>query len=326
MAARNIRCLLRYYSTPQKVMKLWVKRNGNPSIKVPVKDCTDLDDFADKVKEKLNTNAQVALFTSLDKEPLRPGLNIAYLLKTDLKNNSDESPLFVKLLPTTQDPIVTKTIYIRDTDEDGEFTDEYVEYKIKNKEDLRDTYKDGKGLVRLAEPKKAIVSFDEIKDGERYQVYKYSQDFQGWQKKEADAMEEETLLAMKTYLMEELQATSTNMPTDIYKTGGKQIQEWDGAVLSGETLYLLEAKHSMSIEKVKKLADRVKAFPQTLERSAQKDVFVKFSRIVGVACGTYFPEDSRKEAHRLGLMVIYPSGRRYLVGTGLIDSDFSLER
>lgn len=69
------------------------------------------------------------------------------------------------------------------------------------------------------------------------------------------------------------------------------------------------------------------AFPQTLERSAQKEVYVnKFSRIVGVACGTYFPEDSRQEAHRLGLMVIYPSGRRYLVETGKIASDFALER
>jgi hypothetical protein len=36
-----------------------------------------------------------------------------------LKKNSDESPLFVKLIPATQDSIATKTIYIRDIDDDG---------------------------------------------------------------------------------------------------------------------------------------------------------------------------------------------------------------
>jgi hypothetical protein len=103
------------------------------------------------------------------------------------------------------------------------------------------------------------------------------------------------------------------VPTDIYDAGGRQVQEWDGAVLSGDILYLLEAKHSMSKSKVEKMADRIKAFPQKLEQSAQKDLGIMFKKIVGVACGTDFPEDSRKEAHRLGLMVIYPSGRRYLV-------------
>jgi len=101
-----------YYSTQKTAIKLWVKHNGNPSTQVPVKGCKNLDDFADKVKQKLNTNCQVALFTSLDKEALRLGLNITEQLKTDLKTKSDAIPLFVKLLPTTQDPIVTKTNFI----------------------------------------------------------------------------------------------------------------------------------------------------------------------------------------------------------------------
>ena len=45
-----------------------------------------------------------------------------------------------------------------------------------------------------------------------------------------------------------------------------------------------------------------------------------------VACGTYFPNDGRKEVHRLGLVVIYPSGRRYSVDASKIDSDFAMER
>ena len=47
------------------------------------------------------------------------------------------------------------------------------------------------------------------------------------------------------------------------------------------------------------------------EMIKQSDFNVKYSKIVGVACGTLFPIDCRQEAHRLGLMVMYPSGSRY---------------
>jgi hypothetical protein len=177
MAAQYLPRLLRCYSTPKKARKLWVKLNGNQPTQVDTKDCKHVDDFADKVKQKLSTNCQVALFTDLEQKPLRAGLKIADLLKTDFASNSDENPLFVKLSPLVQESVVTKTIYVRDTDEDGEFTDNYVKYKVKSNENLRDTYKDGKGLIRLAEPTDVIVDFDELKDGERYQVHKFSQNY-----------------------------------------------------------------------------------------------------------------------------------------------------
>ena len=90
------------------------------------------------------------------------------------------------------------------------------------------------------------------------------------------------------------------------------------------TEYLLEAKHAMTIEKVKTIAERVKQFPKMIEESRQKD-FAKYSKIVGVACGTLFPQDSREQAHRLGLMVIYPSGGRYLVD-GKMNIEYANER
>jgi hypothetical protein len=91
----------RCYSTPKAALKLWVNHNGGPSTQVPIKDSVNIDDFAKKVKRKLNTNCQVSLFTSLEKEPIKPWLPISELLKTDaLKKNSGESPLFVKLLRT----------------------------------------------------------------------------------------------------------------------------------------------------------------------------------------------------------------------------------
>ncbi|KAH6582233.1 hypothetical protein BASA50_008030 [Batrachochytrium salamandrivorans] len=125
--------------------------------------------------------------------------------------------------------------------------------------------------------------------------------------------------------MEKLLASSINLPTDIYDSTGKQIQEWDGILLSGDTLYLLEAKHSMSIEKVKKIADRVKQFPQIMKLSAGKVFDVKDRKFVGIACGTRFPSGCREEAHRLGLMVVYPSGSRYRVD-GKIDFDYAIQR
>jgi len=316
----------RCYSTPNAASKLWVKHNGNPSIKVSTKSCIDIDDFAKKVKQELNTNGPVALFTALDKEPVKPWLTIKDLLKTEFKNNSGEAPLFAKIIPATHDQIVTKTVYIGETNEDGEFMGEYKRRLLRNDHDLMKVIKpEAHGLIHLSSPDVVLLSFDDIKDGEKYQLYKFAQNFQSWQKKEADAMEAETLLSMKTYLMENLLASSIDLPTDIYDSTGKQIQEWDGILLSQDTLYLLEAKHSMSIEKIKKIADRVEQFPQIMNVSAEKVFDVKDRKIVGIACGTRFPIGCREEAHRLGLIVVYPSGSRYRVD-GKIDFDYAIQR
>jgi hypothetical protein len=224
MSSRNIPRLLRFYSTP-KGTHWWVKNNGNQPTQVPIKGCDNIDEFSKKVQQELKTNCQVALYTSLDKEPIKPWLKISDLLKKDLKHNSGETPLFVKLSPVTQDSIVKKTIYVGETDDDGEFTGKYVEYQITEKEGFRDTYKFGMGLVHLAEPGKVIVTFDQVQDRQKYHVYKYSQDFSGWQNNEADAMEEETLLAMKTYLMKELDASAVDFPTVFRDSKRNLIQE-----------------------------------------------------------------------------------------------------
>ncbi|KAJ3098217.1 Centromere/kinetochore protein zw10, partial [Phlyctochytrium bullatum] len=247
-------------------------------------------DFAKKVMQELRINDPVGLFTSLDNEPLDPGLAVKEFLKTNLANTS-KTPLFVKPL--------WKTIYVRDTEDD-----KFKKYKVTSV-NFRDTYKDGKGLVHLADPDDVIFDFDLLEDGEKYQVNKHSMDFAGWQKNEADAMEAETLLSITSHLIEDLNACPLSLPTDL----GKRIQEWDGALLSGNVLFLLEAKHSMTVDKVKKVANRVLQFTEMLERSSSaKDFKEKFmiSKVIGVACGTFFPQDSRKEALRLGLAVVYP--------------------
>ena len=181
----------------QKQHHLWVKHNESPSTQVSTEHCINIDDFAKNVKQELNTNCQVALFTSLDKEPLDPGLTVKELLKQDLINTS-KIPLLVKIIPATQDQITAKTIYIGETDEDGEFMGEYKQWTLRNDHDLMKVIKpEAQGLIHPSFPEKVLISFDDIKDGEKYQLYKFAQNFQSWQKKEADAMEAEALLSMK---------------------------------------------------------------------------------------------------------------------------------
>lgn len=140
--------------------------------------------------------------------------------------------MFVKLIPISQDLVASKTIYIRDIDDDGKFTNEneYIKYGVKNKEDMRDIYKNGKGLVHVSESTTAIVNYDIIEDREKYQVFRYSQDFAGWQKKEAEAMEAETRLSMKAFLEEKFQAQPAKLSTDFFDKEGRQVQEWDGVL------------------------------------------------------------------------------------------------
>jgi hypothetical protein len=63
-----------------------------------------------------------------------------------------------------------------------------------------------------------------------------------------------------------------------------------------------------------------------MKLSAQNEFNIKLNQLWGVACGTQFPDESRIEARRLGSMIVYPSGRRYLVESDKIDIDFAIER
>jgi len=111
------------------------------------------------------------------------------------------------------------------------------------------------------------------------------------------------------FLEAKFQTVSINLPTDFSDEKERKIQELDGVLLAKDTLYLLEAKHAMTVEKIKTIAERVNQF--SIERYPQKEFNVKYSKIVGVAYGTLFPIDCHQEAHRLGLMFMYPSGSRY---------------
>ena len=200
VSLRSIFLRLRCYSTCKEAKKLWVKNNGSPSIKVSIENCTDIDDFAKKVKQELNTISQVALYTSIEKEALRPGLKITELFNRDeFMKNSDQRPLFVKLIPEIQDPIESKTIYIRDIDEECKPLDTFTQVVVENDADMKEIYENnGSALYLITDPKKRLTKFKQLKDGEKYGVFsRYEHSFNQelrWQPREDMAMEAELLL------------------------------------------------------------------------------------------------------------------------------------
>ena len=173
----------------------------------------------------------------------------------------------------------------------------------------------GSALYLLTEPKKRLTKFKQLKDGEKYGVLsRYEQSFSQelrWQQMEDRAMEEEVALAMKNYLHSHVGSNVIEMPTDVFGTGGEIVQEWDAAFKVDDVLYLCEAKHVMCIDKVPKIPQRIKMFKEQFQPHAQEEFSIGINKIVGVACGTYFPPLVRKKAHELGLICVYPTGWRY---------------
>jgi hypothetical protein len=142
---------------------------------------------------------------------------------------------------------------------------------------------------------------------------------------EDKAMEDEVALAMKKYLHHNLGPTVIDIPTDIIVGSGKIVQEWDAAFKVDDVLYLCEAKHVMSSDKVANIPNRIRKFKEEFQPKAQKEFKEGINEVVGVACGTYFPPLVIQEAHKLGLVCVYPSGYRYWVDKSP-PTDFTVER
>ena len=128
---------------------------------------------------------------------------------------------------------------------------------------------------------------------------------------------------MKTFLINHLEASVIVMPTDIMGSDGKTVvQEWDAVFKVDNELYLCEAKHNMTFQQVNKTVERIQKF-NGFKINAQEE-FRQVNKVVGVLCGTFFPEDVRKNAHILGFICVYPSGNRY--GVEGPPKEFVIER
>jgi hypothetical protein len=179
----------------------------------------------------------------------------------------------------------------------------------------------------LTNPKKRVTKFKQLVDGEKYNVYsRYEQSFVQKKRRhqiEDKAMEKETLLAMKSFLINHVGHSVIEMPTDIMGSDGKTIvQEWDAVFKVDDVLYLCVAKHNMTLKHLLELPQRIKLFNKI--RADAQDEFLKVNKIVGVLCGNFFPSDIRDCAHLCGYICVYPLGNRY--GEKSPPKDFVIER
>ena len=218
----------------------------------------------------------------------------------------------------TQESTTTtqKTIFVQDIDEKCRpIANQFSKFIVESDKDFRALYgTKGEALYQPGNPELKITKFKQLIDGERYNVYsRYEQSFVDnvrWQQMEDQAMEQETYLAVKRFLVSQLGDSIADMPTDILGSDGKTIvQEWDAVFRDGDVLYLCEAKHNMTLDQVNKLPERIKKFKQ-FQADAQSE-FHSAKKSVGVLCGTLFPEEIRKTAHLLQFICVYPSGYRY---------------
>ncbi|CAM6081579.1 unnamed protein product [Calypogeia fissa] len=211
-----------------------------------------------------------------------------------------------------------KTIYIRNVDEDLRPLLSYTEVSVECNADVTLIWEGkGSGLIKLSHLGKKLTKFDQLEDGGRYAVfsrYEYSMmDEVRWQQREDQAMKVKIAQAVRTFLLRKLGEAVKDLPTDFYYPHGGIAQEWDAIYRVSDTIYLCQAKHVMSIEKVRMFPARLKQFNE-LQAVLPLDYSAGVKNIVGVACGTWFPPVVQEEAQRMGVLCVYPSGMRYWVG------------
>lgn len=221
---------------------------------------------------------------------------------------------------------IHKTIFIQDVDEDLQLLDSYSLISVESDADIRSILETkGSALMKVSgksEPKIRVTKFSEIEHLARYKVFsRYEhalQDEVRWQQMEDRAMEEEVARATKAFLVRERGVMVKVLPRQVLGKNKKICQEWDGVFRVRDTVYVCEAKHVMSIEKVEMFPKRIEKFEELLDMKKQP-CYDGVKNVIGVGCGTLFPPAVLEEAQRLHLVCVFPSGMRYGV-----DPDFQL--
>jgi hypothetical protein len=121
------------------------------------------------------------------------------------------------------------------------------------------------GLTCISDTKKVpnvITSLEDIEPGESYQIKaSYLTVIKNnitWSQVEDKAMEEETLLAVNNFLNKMFKLTVEIFPYRIMYKDKISIMEWDGILVCGNKVFLLEAKHKMTRVCIKKLLSIMK--------------------------------------------------------------------
>eukprot|EP00842_Homolaphlyctis_polyrhiza_P001808 jgi/Hompol1/2628/HPOL_006099-RA len=228
--------------------------------------------------------------------------------------HDDENPLVVKVTPP---PL--KTIYVQDLDDGIKPLDIFSRHSVTSDKDI-DRIVEGKGnfLRPVDQPDVAISRFEQLIEGGRYRIYsKFGiahVEKTTWFQREDIAMEAEVKLTIRNFLTKISGSGEQviELPRKFRGMAGVDIQEWDAVFRVGSTLYLCECKHSMTQSKINQIVDRFKGFPALMQHASNgESVTDGIADIVGVACGTDFPDKVVEFAIACGLGVVLPSGFRY---------------
>ncbi|PKB97888.1 hypothetical protein RhiirA5_367267 [Rhizophagus irregularis] len=136
-----------------------------------------------------------------------------------------------------------------------------------------------------------------------------------WSKVEDMVVEIETTSALKNKLKKTFKSPVEVFSRIMHDETGNPIMEWDGILLCRDKVFLCECKHKITEEKINEIVERLKEFPEKLKKAKDPE-FKQLSdkELVGVACGSLFPEELKRKSVELGLVVVYPDGGRYSVG------------
>jgi hypothetical protein len=137
---------------------------------------------------------------------------------------------------------------------------------------------------------------------------------------ESRIQEQESLAALVEHLVPDVCSDLVTKPQIIRgkapSSQREQTQEWDGVVYSkaNDTLYLLEAKHNLSLAELEEIENRSKVFKQILANPA----IVEYKGLDGckiqvVVSGLLFAKEVMELAIKKNFFVAYPSGARYAI-------------
>ena len=142
-----------------------------------------------------------------------------------------------------------------------------------------------------------------------------SVDVQQWIQNESRVQEYETAQALVKYIRNEGFENLVTMPRFIKGVTSDQLppteMEWDGVVYAPDqgTLFLIEAKHSLTEECIQTIVSRLETLKQCLSRPVTPAyVGLKISNFQVVVSGLKFPDAAMKLATSEKFLVAFPSG------------------
>ena len=163
--------------------------------------------------------------------------------------------------------------------------------EVESDDDLGMIYKpNGSGLILISDPGEAIITFEDIIDGEKYYIYSYDDQsiLNHIYRVQNRPIEAEIATSLKNYLINRFKSKVIELPTDLPTSDGQGMEEWFAAYLNDDVLYLCEAREMMTCYNLPKIAERVKEFKEKFQVDYQKRCSVHFTKVVGVACGNKY--------------------------------------